>query len=166
MWSRWQHSVLLTDVACKLYGFDEHSTGNERLTDPDRTLSYRVMSLMTPAFTVRNAVIVLLPQKNKHCFVVQRGSKDPITGYDGCPVAHPLQLGISVLSKLRIYFATKERMLYLSLADHADTERPVSLTRGNLSRPHTCFQVTSGIGCHALNFTSQNNSNEQGNYDA
>jgi hypothetical protein len=117
MWSRWQHSVLRADVARKLYGFDEHSAGNEKLTDPNRTLPYRVMSLMTPAFQVKNAVIVLMPQRNKYCFVVQRGSKDAVTGYDGCLVEHPLQLGISVLSKLRIYFATREQMLYLSPAE-------------------------------------------------
>jgi hypothetical protein len=122
MWSRWQHSVLRTDVAREVYGFDEHSAGNERLTDPDRTLTYRVMSLTTPAFQVRNAVIVLLPQRNKHCFVVKHGSKDSMTGYDGCMGEHPLQLGVSVLSKLRIYFATKEQMLYLSPADAAATD--------------------------------------------
>jgi hypothetical protein len=122
MWSRWQHSVLRTDVARKIYGFDEHSAGNGTLTDPDRTLTYRVMSLTTPAFQVRNAVIVLLPQKNKHCFVVKHSSKDSMIGYDGCLVEHPLQLGISILSKLRIYFATKEQMLYLSPADTAATD--------------------------------------------
>jgi hypothetical protein len=119
MWSKWQHSVLRTDVARELYGFDEHSAGNETLTDADLTLTYRVMSLTTPAFQVRNAVIVFLPQKNKYCFVVKRGSKDSMTGYDGCMGQHPLQLGLSVLSKLRIYLATKEQMLYLSPADLA-----------------------------------------------
>jgi hypothetical protein len=122
MWSRWQHSVLRTDVAQKLYGFDENSAGNERLTDPDRSLTYRLMSLTTPAFQVRNAVIVLLPPHNKDCFVVKHGSKDSMTGYDRCMGEYPLQLGISVLSKLRIYFATKEQMLYLSPADTAATD--------------------------------------------
>lgn len=87
MWSRWQHSVLRTDVARRLYGFDEHSAGNEKLTDPDRTLIYRVMSLATPAFQVRNAVIVLLPPHNKNCFVGKHGSKDSTIGYDGCGTA-------------------------------------------------------------------------------
>jgi hypothetical protein len=37
-------------------------------------------------------------------------------GYDGCRGIHPLLLGLSVLSKLRIYFANKEKMLYVSPA--------------------------------------------------
>jgi hypothetical protein len=123
MWSRWAHSVLRTDVARKLYGFDDHSVGNETLTDPDRVMACRVMSITTPAFNVRNAVMVLLPQKNKYCSVAKHGPKDdPVIGYDGCLVEHPLQLGVSVLSKLRIYFATKELMLYLSPADTEATD--------------------------------------------
>ena len=36
-----------------------------------------------------------------------------------CMAEHPLQLGSCVLSRLRIHFASKEQMLYLSPADTA-----------------------------------------------
>jgi hypothetical protein len=115
------HSALRTDVAQKIYGFDEHSAGNKAITEPDgRTTTYRLMNVATPAFEVRNASVELRPQNDKYCVVAHHGSDG--AGYDGCRGAHPLLLGIGVLSKLRIYVATKERMLYLSPADTAATD--------------------------------------------
>jgi len=118
-----QDSTLFTDVTRKVYGFDEHSAGNQTRTQADgRTSTYRVMNLKTPAFEVRNALIELSPQDDKFCVVTKHGFKDSMTGYDECRGRYPLRLGIGVLSKLRIYFATKEQMLYLSPADTAATD--------------------------------------------
>jgi hypothetical protein len=115
-------------VAHQLYGFDEHSTDNKTITEADGgTLTYRLMTVATPAFEVRNAVIELEPQRDKSCIVAHHGSDG--TGYDNCRGGHPLRLGISVLSKLRIYVATKERMLYLSPADAATTGVPLTEQR-------------------------------------
>lgn len=116
------NSVLRTDVAQKIYGFDEHSTGTKTITEADGKIitAYRLMNVATTAFKVRNAYVELLPQSDKSCVVAHHGSDG--AGYDGCRGAHPLLLGITVLSKLRIYCATKERMLYLSPADTPVTD--------------------------------------------
>ena len=112
------NSALYLDVAQKVYGLDEHSDGNKTIVQTDgKTIAYRLMSVATPAFEVRNAFVELRPQLSKSCVVAHHGSDG--VGYDGCRGSHPLHLGISVLSKLRIYVATKERMLYLSPADVA-----------------------------------------------
>ena len=116
-----QSSVLYTDVARKIYGFDEHSAENKTVTEADgKTITYRLMNVATPAFEVRNAFVVLQPQSDKYCVVAHHGSDG--AGYDGCRGSHPLLLGISVLSKLRIYVATKEKTLYLSPANTAATD--------------------------------------------
>jgi len=118
-----QYSVLRTDVAREVYGIDEHSAGNEtRVEASGRIRTYRLMNLTTPAFEVRNELVELLPQEYKHCIVAEHRSNGSMIGYDGCKGAHPLLLGIDVLSKLRIYFATKEQMLYLSPANTAATD--------------------------------------------
>lgn len=115
-------STLRTDVARKLYGIDEHSAGNEMHPAANvKTHTHRVMNLRTPAFEVRNEAIELLPQDDNYCVVAKHGSA---TGYDGCRGEHPLQLGIDVLSKLRIYCATKEQVLYLTPADPAAPDSP------------------------------------------
>ena len=44
-----------------------------------------------------------------------------VAGYSGC-VDHPLTIGTRVLRQLRLYFATKEKVLYFSAADAADSE--------------------------------------------
>jgi hypothetical protein len=114
------HSALYSDAAKVLYGVDEHSAENKTLTETDgKTITYRRMNVATPAFEVRNAFVELQPQGDKYCVVAHHGSDG--AGYDGCRGSHPLLLGISVLSKLRIYVATKEGMLYLSPADTAAT---------------------------------------------
>jgi hypothetical protein len=113
-----ENSALRADVAHRFYGFDEHSADNRTLTSATGgSHAYRFMNVATPAFEVRNAVITLDPQINPHCVIAHHGSDG--VGYDGCSGPHPLTLGISVLSKLRIYVATKERVLYLSPADAA-----------------------------------------------
>jgi hypothetical protein len=118
-----KNSALRSDVAQKIYGFDEHSADNKTTTEADgKTITYRLMNVATPAFEVRNALVELHAQADKYCVVAHHGSDG--AGYDGCRGSHPLLLGISVLNKLRIYCATKERMLYLSPADTAATEVP------------------------------------------
>jgi hypothetical protein len=115
------NSGLRTDVAKMIYGFDEHSAENKVVTEADgKTITYRLMNVATPAFEVRNAFVELQPQSDKNCVVAHHGSDG--AGYDRCRGAHPLLLGISVLSKLRIYVATKERTLYLSPADTPATD--------------------------------------------
>jgi hypothetical protein len=116
-----KNSALRSDVAQKIYGFDEHSADNKTTTEADgKTITYRLMNVATPAFEVRNALVELHAQADKYCVVAHHGSDG--AGYDGCRGSHPLLLGISVLNKLRIYCATKERMLYLSPADTAATD--------------------------------------------
>jgi hypothetical protein len=53
----------------------------------------------------------------------ERADKAGVVGYTTCISVHPLTLGRNVLSKLHIYIATKQEVMYFTAADasHTDT---------------------------------------------
>ncbi len=106
---------LYTDITKSLFDFDSHSSGIETKTYSDgRTAShYRAMNLTSDHFQVVNADVYLLEKPFPDCVVTKRRN---VTGYDGCLGNHPLHLGRDVLSRLHIYIATKEKMLYFTPA--------------------------------------------------
>jgi len=111
-----------TDVTRKLFGFDETSPGITMETDPaERTVTpYRAMTLTGSGITITNAKIRLVPKRlgadengRQSCDLMTHGSGG-IAYYDGCHEEAPLTLGLDVLRRLHLYFATHERVLYFS----------------------------------------------------
>jgi hypothetical protein len=106
---------LSTEVTKKLYGFDASSPDIESETDAsgNTTSHYRAMKLSAQGLDVINANIRLVAPAGGACVLAHRSG---VATYDGCLGIHPLQLGLSVLSKLRVYIATKEKVLYFTPA--------------------------------------------------
>lgn len=112
-------TVLSTDVTRQLYHFDKDSPDIEKETDARgvTTAHYRAMNLTGEGLQIVNAHIRLLDPTHKSCHL---GKRSGAAAYDDCYGTHPLQLGRSVLTKLRIYIATKEKTLYFTAADPQD----------------------------------------------
>jgi hypothetical protein len=113
-------TTLSTDATRKLYSFDSHSSDVQTETDAAgrTTAHYRAMKLSGEGIQIVNAHITLIePPKDDHCHL---GSRSGAAAYDDCFGIHPLQLGRNVLTKLRIYIATKEKLLYFTPADVPD----------------------------------------------
>jgi hypothetical protein len=118
--STWQATTTLsTDVTKKLYNFDSHSPDVESETDTTgKTIArYRAMQLDAVGFKVVNAHITLIDPRTGHCHL---GTRFGAAAYDNCEASPPLRLGLNVLTKLHIYIAPKEKVLYLTLAGVVD----------------------------------------------
>ena len=111
-------TTLYTDVTKKLYGFDAHSIDVKSSADSSgkTTFHYRAMNLTSKNLSVVNADIHLL-EPDPSCPVTKRAGA---AAYDRCLGLHPLHMGLDVLSKLHIYIAMKEKVLYFTPADAAD----------------------------------------------
>jgi hypothetical protein len=112
-------TALSTEVTRKLYHFDKDSPDIEKETDAsgETTAHYRAMALTGEGLQIINARIRLVDPTNNSCHL---GKVSGAAAYEDCYGAHPLQLGRSVLTKLRIYIATKEKALYFTDADAHD----------------------------------------------
>jgi hypothetical protein len=115
---------LSTDVTKKLYGFDKTSTGIETKPSEDAegdggsVSHYRAMHLTAPGLSVTDTPIRLSdPNRIGGCYLETRGRKGGGAGYSGCYNVYPMSLGQNILSKMRLYFAMKEHMLYFTAAD-------------------------------------------------
>jgi len=109
-------TTLTGDVANAVYHFDPSSPDVEKQTSADGvTIGYfRAMNLTGDSLKITNAHVRLIEPPNKVCHV---GRHSDAVAYEGCSGRHPLELGRSVLSKLRIFIATKEKTLYFTAAD-------------------------------------------------
>lgn len=112
------NTKLRTDFSKKIYGFDEHSPGIEtRTLDSGKTIShYRAMKMTAQGLSVTNADVELVPG-SKGCFVSTSAGPQRSAAYADCHGVVPLTLGLDVLRHLRLYFATKEHVLYFTPAD-------------------------------------------------
>jgi hypothetical protein len=108
-------SALFTDVSKHLYDFDEHSPGVEVQSNGPRAVMkyYRAMGLSAEGLKVVNARILLLHHDG--CYVST--DAEGAAAFDNCQGAHPLELGLSVLKKLRIYFAPRQGFMYFTGTD-------------------------------------------------
>jgi hypothetical protein len=105
-------TTLYTDVTRKLYNFDSRSS------DTDATGNYRAMKLSGEGIDIINAHVQLIDlPATSSCTLSSRFN---VASYDGCLGRHPLQLGRNVLTKLRLYIATKEKVLYFTPAGVSD----------------------------------------------
>lgn len=122
------HTRLKTDVSKKVYGFDESSAGikseNSEAGKPQS--HYLAMKMTAKGLSVTNADVYLVAG-NKACLVSSNVGLEHAVGYANCSGNPPLILGLDVLRHLRLYFATKEHVLYFTAADAAlpaaETER-------------------------------------------
>ena len=113
---------LYVDVTRRLYGFDKKSRGVELGADSDgsQTAHYRAMRFTAPGFAVTNSNI-LLEDPVKDC-QLSRGRKSGAASYsDSCLNVYPMALGRNVLEQLRLYFATKEKVLYFTGANETSS---------------------------------------------
>jgi len=121
-------STLERSAARKLYGWDENSPGVQVVADEHGGASrrYRVMSLTASGLTVLNAQIYLNTRETECTQKAQIVTDhDRAAGFEGCMGAYPLNLGRSVLNKLRLYLAAKEQKLYFTTADaHQEATAP------------------------------------------
>jgi hypothetical protein len=109
---------LHTDVSKKLYGFDENSEGIriEQAVGSDKAVAhYRAMKMTARGLSVINADVDLIPGP-KNC-IISRSGPEHAAGYENCYGNPPLTLGIEILRHLRLYFATKEHILYFTAAE-------------------------------------------------
>lgn len=74
----------------------------------------RAMALSTDGLQLMNTRVNLRPAGA--CKVRYTG-KNSVAHYENCLNTVPLQIGLNVLSKLHLYIATKEKMLYFTTAD-------------------------------------------------
>jgi hypothetical protein len=72
------------------------------------------MKLSGEGLDIFNARISLVDPPTAGCYL---NSHQGAASYDGCFGVHPLALGRDVVSKLHLYVATKEKMLYFTPAD-------------------------------------------------
>jgi hypothetical protein len=114
-----QNSSLSTEITKKVYDFDEKSEDTEKVTAPNgsATYFYRAMTISAPGLAINNARLRLDTSSSKGCVPSKRISDTKAAGYTGCMGIYPLTLGRDTLSKLRIYVATKEKMIYYSSAN-------------------------------------------------
>ena len=113
-----ERTKLRTDVSKKLYGFDENSPGNQI----DSTASgkpqahYRAMKMTAQGLSVTNADVQLIPGW-ENCHISLNNGPQHAAGYNNCYGNPPLTLGMDVLRHVRIYFSTKEHVVYITAAD-------------------------------------------------
>jgi Aspartyl protease len=114
-------SSLTTDVTRRLYGFDVQSPGvtTEDTPGGGKRSHYIAMKMTASGLTVNNPRINLRPPPSGDLgcrLVVSRGRVEG-AGYTNCMGAVPLRIGRRLMKSLRLYFATKEKVLYFSAAD-------------------------------------------------
>jgi hypothetical protein len=107
-----------TDVTRKLFGFDESSSGIETENDGagHATAHYRAMALTGSGITITNAKIQLVPKRNEGVYDcdLMTNRSDGVAYYFQCSEEAPLTVGLDVLRRLHLYFATHEHVLYFS----------------------------------------------------
>src|SRR5262249_32814966 len=98
-------TTLNRDVALRLYGFDENSSGVSLARDEARGISYhyKAMQFTAPGIKVLNPTIALAPSI-KECGLDVR--KRGVTRYGLCTNTYPVHIGLDILLKLRLFFAT------------------------------------------------------------
>ena len=112
-------TTLKTDASKALYGFDENSSDIRRDTsESGKTVNhYRAMRMTLPGLSVSNTDVQLLAGLDKKCELSRSAGPEHSATYTKCFGNPPLALGLNVLRRLRLYFATEEHILYVTTAD-------------------------------------------------
>jgi predicted aspartyl protease len=108
-------TTLSADLERKLFhdASDPSTTGRDTASAGAAGDSYRLMEITANGLKVINAQVALVASRSPDCKLT---TIDGASAYTGCFGAYPLELGFSVLSKLHLYLATKERVLYFTAA--------------------------------------------------
>lgn len=112
-------SVLRADASRTLFDFDEFSPGVEveQYTGAGTpSAHYRAMKITAPGLVISNSKIELRRYDDGCKLIGTRKGKAANYG-DDCDGVYPLRIGRNVLQQLRIYFATKEKVMYFSGAE-------------------------------------------------
>jgi hypothetical protein len=113
-------SMIGSNTLHRIFGIDLDSPGVERIAgSPDDAprYSYHFSTLGIDALTIRNPGITIFEQKGVECLDKPNlglASRLESEAAPGCFGGHDLVLGASVLRQLRLFFANKERMLYVT----------------------------------------------------
>jgi len=114
-------TAVSTDVTKSIYGFDKDSPGIQTDVEPDGKESnhYIAMKMTAPGLTVKNPRIKLTkpPDAAVGCRLNTSKRRAEGAGYEDCLGPVPLKVGRSLLRELRLYFATKENVVYFSAAN-------------------------------------------------
>jgi hypothetical protein len=107
-------TTLSTDVTKRVYGFDKDSSGIETTTDGSghKTAQYRAMKLTASGLTLTDEKVRLIEPPNNSCHLARKGD---VIGYTGCLYRYPLRLGSDVLSRLHVYIATQNNLMYYTV---------------------------------------------------
>lgn len=107
-------TTLSTDVTKRVYGFDKDSNGIESVTDGSghKTAQYRAMKLTARGLTLTDEKVRLIDPPNSTCHLARKGD---VIGYTGCLYRYPLRLGSDVLSRLHVYIATQDNLMYYTV---------------------------------------------------
>lgn len=112
-------SVLRADASRALFDFDEFSPGVEVVPYKGRgsaAAHYRAMKITAPGLVISNSKVEL--RRYDDGCTLSVGKNGESSSYGAlCDGIYPLRLGRSVLEQLRIYIATKEKVMYFSAAN-------------------------------------------------
>jgi hypothetical protein len=106
---------LHADAAKRLFDIDVGAP--DPLVPGIRPEKQRFMDLTANGIAVMNAQVDIEPFSPGGCRLREQRGADRAAGYGQCYNVFPLQLGMNVLKRMRIYFASKENMLYFTAAD-------------------------------------------------
>jgi hypothetical protein len=111
-------SLISETVTKRFFGFDRESPGITRESNDagnDRA-SYRAMGLTAKGLAMKNVRIQLYDDLESNCLPSTSERNTRAIGFNGCWSRAPLSIGTDLLSKLRIYIASKEAKVYFTRA--------------------------------------------------
>lgn len=111
-------SEITTNVTKSLFGFDASAPDVETVAGADGTSQHQfvAMSLTSGNLSAINTRVRLGKSSNSGCYL-NTGSESKAADYTNCLGLHPLVIGRNILSRLRLYFAPKEKKVYYTVAD-------------------------------------------------
>jgi hypothetical protein len=108
------------DVSRQVFGFDEHSPGVQVSVDADgRAHDYfRAMTLTSGDLSLSDVDVHLVPPA-RSCTLSKVGMFGDVAEFKGrddhlCYAVYPLVLGRRTIEHLRLYFATREKLIYFT----------------------------------------------------
>lgn len=117
-------TTLDTSTSKAVYGFDEKSEGvSVGPNGAGGEVSYfRAMELTASGLSIMNAKVLL--RKIPRGCTVSKGIKAP-TKYSGCYNNVPLNLGMDVLARMRLYVSMKEKKIYYTVEAVPTADTPI-----------------------------------------
>lgn len=116
-------------VSRRLFGIDTHSPGIETKATVEGTRAFlKGVTISAQGIEITNADVMLQATWGG-CKVNLDKPATHAVGFDGCLSRYPFVLGRDALEKLHLYFATGEKILYLTSADASRDAGPGNATQ-------------------------------------